>query len=174
MKRNLTALPACLLLVCLFLPEGAAAQSCNKSIAATTPDASFAIRDDGTATHKATGLMWMRCSMGQAWNGNTCSGAAAGFPWAEALNAAVLHKFAGYADWRLPNKNELETIFEESCSSPAINERVFPATPPAYFWSSSPYSGLANGAWSVDFGYGAVNASVKNGSLHARLVRGGE
>ena len=174
MHLNLTALSACLLLACLFLPVGVAAQSCSKSIVTTTPDVSFTIRADGTATHKSTGLMWMRCSLGQNWDGKTCGGAAAGYTWGAALQAADRHEFAGHTDWRLPSKNELETIFEGSCYLPTVNDRVFPATPPVYFWSSSPYAGLADGAWSLDFGYGAVNASVKGGSLHVRLVRGGE
>jgi hypothetical protein len=172
-KRSLAALPAVVLLAFLLLPVGVEAQSCNKSIAATTPDPSFTVRNDGTVTHQSTGLMWMRCSLGQVWDGNTCGGAAAVYPWGAALQASYSHEFAGYADWRLPNKNELETIFEGSCYSPAINDRVFPATPPVYFWSSSPYAGLANGAWSLDFGYGSVNASVKSGKLPVRLVRGG-
>jgi hypothetical protein len=30
---------------------------------------------DGTVTDPTTGLTWMRCSMGQTWNGTTCTGA---------------------------------------------------------------------------------------------------
>jgi hypothetical protein len=174
MKLNLTTLPACLFLACLFMPVGAAAQSCKKAIVATSPVASFIIRSDGTATQKSTGLMWMRCSLGQNWDGKTCRGKASAYTWEDALQAANRYKFAGHSDWRLPNKNELETIYEGSCTLPAINERVFPATPPTYFWSSSPYSGLADGAWSLDFGYGALNATAKTGKLPVRLVRGGK
>jgi hypothetical protein len=170
MKFHLAAL---LLLGYLLLPLGATAQSCNSSILPTSPDAGFTIHGDGTATHKATGLMWMRCSLGQTWDGKTCLGKAAAYPWGIALRSAETSEFAGYTDWRVPNKNELETIFEGACGFPAINGRVFPSTPAAFFWSSSPYAGQDNGAWSLDFGYGSVNASVKNGSLHVRLVRGG-
>jgi hypothetical protein len=173
MKFNRTALQVCLLLGHLFLPLGVAAQSCNPSILTTSPDAGFIIHNVGTATHKATGLIWMRCSLGQTWDGKTCRGEAVAYPWGIALQKAEESEFAGNNDWRVPNKNEMETIFEEACRSPAINNRVFPATPAAFFWSSSPYAGKANGAWSLDFGYGSVNASVKNGSLHVRLVRGG-
>jgi len=148
-----------------------AGQTCLKSIIATTPEANFTTIPDGTATDNTTGLMWMRCSLGQEWNGNTCIGTATTFSWAEALNAAAAQEFAGYADWRLPNKNELESIIEGSCSLPAINATVFPATPPAYFWSSSPYAPVAQGAWSVDFAYGTVNASVKSGAINVRLIR---
>lgn len=173
MKPIIATLPVLLLLTLAFISSAAAAQTCNKAIIATTPDARFTIGNDGTATHKPTGLTWMRCSLGQTWDGKTCSGEASVFTWGAALQAANRHAFAGHSDWRLPNKNELASIVEEACSAPAINVKVFPATPPAFFWSSSPYAGLAQGAWSVDFGFGPVNASVKTGSLNVRLVRGG-
>jgi hypothetical protein len=148
-----------------------AAQTCKDSIITTAPDSNFTIHNDGTVTDKTTGLMWMRCSLGQTWNGKTCSGTATSFSWADALKAGASYEFAGYSDWRLPNKNELESIVEGRCFSPAINLKVFPATPAVYFWSSSPYASVSRGAWSVDFGYGTVNASVKTGSIYVRLVR---
>jgi hypothetical protein len=158
-------------LILLGLPSLAPAQSCRDSIPATTPDANFLVHDNGTVTHGTTGLMWMRCSLGQRWDGKTCSGRAGGFAWGDALQAAAGHEFAGYRDWRLPSKNELEALVEERCLLPAINAAAFPGTPSAYFWTSSPYAGLAHAAWNVDFGFGAVNASVKSGSIHVRLVR---
>ena len=163
----------CLLLTLLLAGPTAAAQVCKSSIVATAPDYAFTMQKDGTALHRASGLIWMRCSLGQNWDGKGCSGDAASLTWEAALQDAAKQVFAGQSDWRLPSKNELETILEENCHSPAINERVFPATPPAYYWTSSPYTGLATGAWSIDFGYGSVNASVKTGSLNVRLVRGG-
>jgi len=137
-------------------------------------EASFILNSDGTATDITTGLMWMRCSLGQEWNGKTCSGNAASFSWGDGLKAAAGHKFTGHTDWRLPNKNELESIVEGRCFSPAINAKIFPVTPSAYFWSSSPYAGLPSAAWNVDFGFGSVNASVKSGAIHIRFVRDGE
>lgn len=173
MNSTKLAVSFLVILTWLCLPAISAAQVCNSAIIATTPDVAFTLNKDGTAIHRSTGLMWMRCSLGQSWDGKQCKGEATGFSWGSALQAAGKQAFAGHTDWRLPNKNELETILEESCNSPAINPRVFPVTPPVYFWTSSPYSGLANGAWSIDFGFGSVNASVKSGSLMVRLVRGG-
>jgi hypothetical protein len=171
--RQLSIYGSLLLLLLLFLPSAALAQTCRDSILATTPDGNFIVHDDGTVIHGTTGFMWMRCSLGQQWKGQTCSGAASEVSWQEALQAAAATEFAGYSDWRLPNKNELEALVEESCSLPAINAVVFPGTPAAYFWTSSPYAALAHAAWSVDFGFGSVNASVKSGTIHVRLVRGG-
>jgi Protein of unknown function (DUF1566) len=171
MNHILTVAMFCMILLAgpICFPAGAV-QICKDSIPASSPGG-FTLNSDGTVTHKTTGLMWMRCALGQEWDGETCRGTASSFIWAEALKAGVLQKFAGYEDWRLPNKNELESIIEERCVVPAINADVFPATPSAFFWSASPYTGVKNGAWSVDFGYGAVNASVKNGKIFVRLVR---
>ena len=160
-----------IVLSCILPITAWADQTCKDSIVATTPDANFTINSDGTVTHKTTGLMWMRCSLGQTWDGKTCKDMAAIYTWGEGLRAGTNYEFAGYKDWRLPNKNELESIVEERCYSPAINASVFPETPSAYFWSSSPYAGFSQGAWSVDFGYGSVNASDKDGTIHVRLVR---
>jgi hypothetical protein len=172
MNTKLT-IPMLGLFAALLLPGAGAAQTCKDSIMATAPDANFLVHKDGTVTHNSTGLMWMRCSLGQSWDGKSCNGTAANHTWQGALQAASTSKFAGHSDWRLPNKNELASILEERCNTPAINGTVFPATPPAYYWSSTPYAGLSHGAWSVDFGFGSINASVKSGSILVRLVRGG-
>jgi len=161
-------------LILLFLISPAARgaeQTCKDTIIATTPNSNFTIHNDGTVSHNTTGLMWMRCSLGQKWDGKTCTGSPTMYTWKEALQAGAHQEFAGYADWRVPNKNELESIVEERCYSPAINSKVFLNTPPLFFWSSSPYAGFSQGAWSVDFGFGAVNASDKDGGIAVRLVR---
>jgi len=174
---NLVFIPVtiCLLLLEALTPmTSGAKQKCNSSILASSAESEFLIHEEGTASDQTTGLMWMRCSLGQEWKGGACSGKAASYSWPEALKAAAQNDFAGYADWRLPNKNELASIVEERCVGPSINEKVFPATPSTFFWSSSPYAGLANGAWSVDFGYGVVTATEKIGKIHVRLVRNEE
>ena len=172
MINNLTIIVLGLISQAVLLPIPAGAvQSCKGDIRATSMDSSFTLNDDGTATDNTTGLMWMRCSLGQEWNGETCNLKAVTFTWADGLRAAHGYKFAGHNDWRLPNKNELGSILEGRCYFPAINNSVFPATPTAYYWSSSPYAGLANAAWSIDFSFGTINASVKTGAFHIRLVR---
>jgi len=172
MIRNMIVSVFVLVAAAIWFPlSGRAAQSCKETIVSTTMDSSFTLNDDGTAIDNTTGLMWMRCSLGQVWDGKSCSGKAEVFSWDDGLKAAAGQKFAGHDDWRLPNKNELESIVEGRCFSPAINIYVFPETPSQYFWSSSPYVGLADGAWSIDFGYGTINATVKSGRLQIRLVR---
>src|SRR5690606_14572885 len=96
----------------LLLAAHSAAATCRNDITASTPDQDFTLHNDGTATHNSTGLMWMRCSLGQTWDGSTCTGAASSFAWQNALVAAQSHSFAGHSDWRLPNKNELASLVE--------------------------------------------------------------
>ena len=150
----------------------------NTAVPATTPTMDFVLHGDGTVTHTRTGLMWMRCSLGQSWTGSDCSGSARTSTWRGALNAAqdVNHTggFAGHTDWRLPNKNELESIVERRCWNPAINAAVFPNTPSLWSWSSSPYANLSGRAWGVHFYNGPVSwlNSGDNGSV--RLVRAGQ
>jgi len=157
--------------MCLSVYSAYASQICKDVIIATSPDSSFIIHNDGTVTQKTTGLMWMRCDLGQKWDGASCTEAASFFTWNEALNKADLEKFAGYTDWRLPNKNELESIVEERCVLPAVNTGVFPATPTEFHWTSTPYVGLGTGVWSVGFSYAVVTATEKSGKIHVRLVR---
>lgn len=135
----------------------------------TTPTGDFIDNQDGTVTHKITGLTWMRCAMGQTWTGSSCSGAASTYTYEQAV--ALKHSFAEHSGWRLPNIAELQTIVERENSNPPINNTIFPNTPNNAFWSSSPYVGSTNYAWYVYFYDGYVHDGSRNISLPVRLVR---
>ena len=150
------------------------AQTCRNDITPTTPTQDFTLHDDGTVTHNKTGLMWMRCALGQNWNGATCTGTAQGYTWQPALQAAEGSSFAGYGDWRLPDVKELSSIVEQACINPAINATVFPATLNNWYWSASPYAGSVSGAWGVHFLGGDGHALGKAFDGRVRLVRGGQ
>ncbi|OPH38006.1 DUF1566 domain-containing protein [Moraxella equi] len=61
-----------------------------------------------------TGLYWDRCSVGQTWNGTTCTGTPIELNWQDAKD--YVKKFTneqakgGYTNWRLPTIQELSTI----------------------------------------------------------------
>lgn len=151
--------------------------------------------DDGTVTDVQTGLQWMRFCLGQTWQSGACVGSAKEFTWQAAQEA--VHAFnrqggyAGYCDWRIPTKKELQTLVYCSsgqpkiwndtgkpcagdCESPTIHPLVFPNTPSEWFWSSSTYAYDPNYAWYVYFSLGGVYAGNKNQDRHVRLVRGGK
>lgn len=182
MKNQAIFIPLVFLAALFFSPPLMAGTVCsgseNTAITPTTPTADFDIHADGTVTHKPTGLMWMRCSLGQTWDGSTCTGSASGHTWQGALQAAEALNtgdgFAGHGDWRLPDFKELKSIMEERCYDPAIHGSVFPGTPSSGFWSSSPYVDISGRAWRLDFGYGFTGSRGKDDNYQVRLVRGGQ
>ncbi len=149
-----------------------AAQICNPDITLVSPDSRFTTNGDGTATDNQTDLVWMRCSIGQTWDGSTCTGTATTFNWQAALDEAESTIFAGSSDWRLPNTKELGTIAETACYNPSINETIFPATATdVYYWCSTGNVTHGYRAWSQDF-LNAYNGGANKDHLkYARLVR---
>jgi hypothetical protein len=88
-----------------------------------------------------------------------------------AVNAAAL---CTYVDWRMPTQRELLTLVYADGSSPSIDPTYFPNTPASGFWSGSTYVPGPSLAWFVFFDGGLTDTFSKAGSLHARLVRGGQ
>ncbi|MDM8546991.1 caspase family protein [Candidatus Venteria ishoeyi] len=63
---------------------------------------------NGTAVDTKTGLMWMRCVVGQRWDGATCQGAEKAMEWKKAKQQTA--SFAEYQDWRIPTIQELRSL----------------------------------------------------------------
>jgi len=175
--RGLRALSVLLAASLALLAVGVtrAAATCPGNLGpAHAPTSQFVDHGNGTVTHSTTGLMWKKCYEGLS--GASCSsGTVAQMDWAGALQTAVGSSFAGYSDWRVPNKKEIESIIEFTCHTPASNEAVFPNTPGSVFqtWTSSTDE-WAPHAWVVYFTYGAMGAVAKSTSTNlVRLVRGG-
>ncbi|WP_125784590.1 DUF1566 domain-containing protein [Pseudoalteromonas rubra] len=165
-----TRLPSVLLVYGLVVIDYAYS-ACRDDITSSTPDSRFTINSNGTVIDIQTGLMWMRCSLGQIWDGTTCTGDAATYTWQEALVIANGNSFADFTDWYLPNVKELNSIVETACYNSAINQTVFPNTPSSNYWSNSPKVNNYGYAWYVSFNYGGDNAYYKHYGLHVRLVR---
>ena len=85
-------------------------------------------------------------------------------------NSVNTSALCGYTDWRLPTKEELQGILASS-GSPRIDITWFPNTQAFAYWSSSPYVGNSDFAWSVNFSVGGVYVNYRSGDYHVRLVR---
>ena len=122
---------------------------------------SSTVNGDIIVTDTETGLIWQNYVTNKKWK--------------EALSYCENLTYAGYSDWRLPNKNELASLVNYEKYKPASD---FPDMPSEFFWSSSVPSDNSDDAWQVDFnnGYvdfdgGSVSDSSKSLSLTVRCVR---
>ena len=129
----------------------------------------------GTVTDARTGLMWDNCSFGKT--GTACTGASFQVSnWQDALltsNAANNTSYKGFNDWRVPNKNELESLVDLGRLAPVIDASVFPDTQSHPYWSSTVNAKSAGQAWTVNFGDGSVSVLAHGTVANFRLVRGG-
>ncbi len=145
---------------------------------AATP---FTVNGNGTVTDASTSLVWDQCPYGLT--GAACdTGSVFYGDWPTALTKAVEANAAshkGFADWRVPNKNELESIVKlDTIGLPSIDTSVFPGTPLDWFWTSTTYAPSPSFAWIVSFVDGDIYAAKKANSNpnfnYVRLVRSGQ
>ncbi len=165
MKKNIVGL------LVFISPLSYAMNICHPNIVPIAPNSRYEFLNNGAEVKDIkTDLIWQRCSLGQAWNGTSCTGKSLTYNWASALQMA---KNTGDG-WRVPNIKELDSLSEDACFSYAMNEIVFPNTGlDRFYWSSTPSSSNSYRAWIVDFGHGNVKQEFKASynSINVRLVR---
>lgn len=159
----------------LGLPLASLAQSCNVGNPRVAPDTRYVVSEpvsgQPVVIDLETGLMWKRCIEGQT--GTTCTGSSTPHTWSAALALARASTHAGFDDWRLPNAEELFSLVETGCHSPAINAVVFPNAGGLFPWSSTTRASNATLAWRLSVSDGQLTLLAKNIQAQVRLVRGG-
>ena len=116
----------------------------------------FTINPEGTVvTDTSTNLMWeVKTDDGGPRDKDNY------YSWEQALSYCENLTLAGYNDWRLPNRNELQSIVDYNTYNPSIDP-IFSYTQSSGYWSSTTYASDPYDAWIVDFGRGPVgNSSV--------------
>ena len=118
----------------------------------------FSDNGNGSVTDIGTGLVWQKCSRGQNTDA-TCTGTATKTTWSLALlhckNLSI-----GSRTWRLPNANDLTSLFNPAIytsSIPYIDPTNFPPTVGDKYWSSSTVAGSPSLAYFLDFIGGGSN-----------------
>ena len=164
----------------------------NQSAATSELDG-FILLPDGVARDKVTGLEWMRCSLGQTWDGITCQGRAGRYTFEGAQQATPF-------GWRVPTIHELNSLvycsnelnrireakFDDggvplmnTCQGESgkdylqttIRTNVFPNSAGNLYWSSSSHVVNRSYAWVVYFVTGGVNDDAQSNFNYVRLVR---
>ncbi len=125
--------------------------------------------ENGMVTYR--GLVWTVCSRGQEWTGTGCRGLSTPTNWKKA--ALYCAKISSPTQaWRLPKKEELETLVEAS-GAPTINAQFFPRTAPKPYWTVSDFQhGGSGSAWFVNFANGKSYGEWKSKHNHVRCVAG--
>ena len=143
----------------------------HPAITPTSPTHAFIDNGNGTVTDQRTGLIWMRCPVGQEWQEPNCRGQAL------AQNIQLFRQittdfhYAGHNDWRIPDIKELSSITELARTNPAINVAIFPDTAALSFWSNTVFANDANKQWLVQFHFGENHVDDKSVRALMRLVR---
>lgn len=170
-------MPFVFLFLLLSLSFNAMAQQCDPSQSPSTPTDDFFINDDGTVTHLETGQTWMRCVVGQHWDGKNCVGEAKKFTWREAFALEDKYNreaFAGHKNWHIPRLPELAAIVERQCIKPRINAVLFPNTPAASFWTANHKKSDEAQAFALDFDEQGLQVLPQQIRVYVRLVSGRE
>jgi hypothetical protein len=113
-----------------------------------------------TVTDLNSGLMWMKSDDGTPRS------------WQDAVSYCDGLVFAGFSDWRLPTRFELDSIVHYGRSFPAAAS-VFSCRA-SFYWSSETYAGNQVYAWGIYGNDGADHWLDKINHYYTRCVRTGQ
>jgi hypothetical protein len=138
------------------------------------PDARFQDNSDDTVTDDLTGLMWAKNADTPTFAG--CTGGT--LEWQDALAyVACLNQnnYLTYNDWRLPNRNELQTLISYGEPLPLewLDNYFSSNWATTTYWTSSNYYFNKRAAWAVIFESGIIDPSWKYNTHRIWPVRDG-
>ncbi|MBY6032156.1 DUF1566 domain-containing protein [Marinobacter daepoensis] len=76
--------------------------------------------------------------------------------------------------WRLPTRQELESLLDLSRHDPAIDTSKYPDTRSCAYWTSTPCAWNSAARWVVYFSYGYVLDRYRHNLACVRAVRAGQ
>ncbi len=133
----------------------------------------FTDNSNGTVTDSMTGLIWLKDA-----NCAVVSPKA----WAAALTAVatLASPSCGLSDgsttgqWRLPSRNELQSLIDYTSTHPALPAgHPFTGVQSGSYWSSTSDASDTSFAWVVNLSYGDVYLNGKTNDYYVWPVRGG-
>ncbi|BCS95552.1 hypothetical protein DSLASN_11840 [Desulfoluna limicola] len=127
----------------------------------------FIDNSNGTVTDLRTGLMWQKAAAEEG----------ADFTWTGALTHCSSMALAGHNDWRLPSKNELLSLLDDSQTELQSAGDVLTGMEDAYWTSTASCDPSApDSAWEINFSEMQEKVAIRDrtNTLRIRAVRGGK
>jgi hypothetical protein len=138
--------------------------------------ASSTVSADGTVVlDSETGLVWQRELVATACGAGPDGGAGCNWQGAAAycasLNTTPSGGLAGISGgWRLPSLWELLSLVNYAVGVPMIDTALYPGTPLASFWVSTPNAANSSQAWTLSFDTGLNNTEATSTPYWVRCV----
>ncbi len=118
------------------------------------------------------GTEWLRCSVGQVWDGAGCKGKAMRLTQDQVAKAIVIANEQLGIGWRLPSRLELEGLVCEECAPVKIELDSFPNTLAEPYWSGEVNGYAPRHIWTVNFMTGhTYGRFFPNQEVLVRLIR---
>ena len=108
-------------------------------------------RDGPLARDYINNIEWMRCSVGQVWQDQTCTGEIQMLTMAQAEQVALVMRENWGGGWRLPTVQELKALIEKEVLPPKIDTLTFPNTHEGSYWTSDQSWYTNKYFWTVNF-----------------------
>ncbi len=137
------------------------------------PNPRFTDNANGTITDNLTGLIWLKnanCYSTQTWETAVASARTL------ANGSCELTDSSTTGQWRLPSRNELESLMNAKQPTTAtwLNAQGFTSVQIDVYWSSSNFAYGSNSAWSVNMINGVLFNSYKALNHFVWPVRSGQ
>ena len=140
--------------------------------AASTTQASEYIARDHVVIDLKFGIEWLRCTVGQVWDGIGCTGKLVKLNQEEIASAILQANEQLGGSWRLPTRDELEGLVYHECERPKISKKYFPQTSSEPYWTGEVNRFAKRHMWSVNFFTGhTYGRFFPYQQLAVRLVR---
>lgn len=143
-------------------------------------DSRFVAQAGDMVNDRVTKLMWKKCAEG--YTNSACTSGTLRTVTSKTQVTNILAENntldssigRGYSDWRVPTKNELASLVNRTCSSPALLSTIFPNIGLLnYVTATVDADAPTTRLWSVNFTDGSIGPSLLGGPFSIRLVRTG-
>jgi len=146
------------------------------------PEPRFTDNGDATVTDNLTGLVWAQDGNLMHTRNPELEERFGGVAFQNALDYLTKlndESYCGKSDWRLPNVNELESLFNanEPVNADWLSNQGFINAQALNYWASTTNAANTYNAWTIDMGINngcVTNYGIKTGSNLVWPVRSGE